>query len=411
MDVLTVIYLIYSFVSFYFLVLFSMIYFPNRKNIYKVPDITKIYSLSVVVPCYNEEKNIRETVDSLFRSDYPGLKKVIIVDDCSTDSSWKIIQEIAKENKKVLAVKTPHNTGKASGSKNYGARFANTDLIGFTDGDSFPEPEAISKMIGFFDNKVVGGVTSMVLVKNRDNLLMKFQTIEYKMIAFSRKLLGFVDSIYVTPGPLAIYRKKVFDEVKGFDERNLTEDIEITWAIVKKGYKIEMAFPARVYSVVPTKVKQWIKQRIRWNIGGIQTANKYKKYFGSVKVGMLGKFILPYFIFNWFLGLIGIGVLIYRIVRALIIKYFSVSYSVKAQAAILTFKDISLVPNILFFFGVVSLLFNFFLVTVALSHSRKERYKTPSVFNVSIYFFFYLLTYPIILLTSFYKFFRGKHSW
>jgi len=195
-----------------------------------------------VVPCYNGEESIAKTIQALLDSDYKNLKKIIVVDDCSTDNSYEIIKKFAEKYSKVLAVKTPKNTGKAGGAKNYGAKFVNTDLIGFTDADSYPQESAIRKMIGFFDNEKTGAVTSMVLVKKREKLIEKLQAIEYKIIAFTRRLLGFVDAIYVTPGPLSIYRKSVFEEVGGFDEKNLTEDIEITWHLILKKYKLKCLF-------------------------------------------------------------------------------------------------------------------------------------------------------------------------
>ena len=83
-------------------------------------------------------------------------------------------------------------------------------------------------MVGYFNDRKTGAVTSRVLVANNVNKLSKIQAIEYKVIAFTRKLLGFLESIYVTNGPLSIYRKEAFDDVNGFDEKNLTEDIVIT---------------------------------------------------------------------------------------------------------------------------------------------------------------------------------------
>jgi cellulose synthase/poly-beta-1,6-N-acetylglucosamine synthase-like glycosyltransferase len=375
------------------------------------PKPKRIYSLSMIVPCYNEEKDIGGTIECLLASTYKGLKKIIVVDDCSTDGSWKAIQNYAKKYKRVMGVQTPKNTGNAAGSKQYGSQFAKTEIMGFTDSDSYPEKQAISRMVGFFNNEKVGAVTSSVYVKKRKTFLEKVQTIEYKMISFTRRLLGFVEAIYVTPGPLAVYRRKAFDDVGGFDLKNMTEDIEITWAVVKAGYKVEMAFAARVYSVVPFRVKAWIKQRIRWNIGGIQTIWKYKKHFGSAKVGMLGKFILPFFIFNWCIGLFGIAILAYRILRTLIIRYLSTTYSIQHQTAILTMSDINLTPSILFFFGIATLIMSIFFLIVALSRSKEETHKNPNLISVAFYFIFYVLAYPIILITSVYKFIRGKYSW
>jgi len=411
MDLLTVIYLIYSFISFYFLFFFMMIYLPNRKQLLSAPLITKNYDLTMVVSCYNEEKSIGDVIECLVNSDYKNIKKIIVVDDCSKDNSWDVIKKYAKKYNQVIAVQTPKNTGNAAGAKNFGSKFAKTELIGFTDADSYPDKDSIPKMIGYFDDSNVGAVTSTVLVKNKNKFLEKVQAIEYKMIAFNRKLLGFVEGIYVTPGPLAIYRKSAFDKVNAFDTKNLTEDIEITWHLVAAGYIVKMSSLARVYTIPPNKVKVWLKQRIRWNIGGIQTINKYKKYFGTNKAGMLGQFILPFFIFNWVLGLFGIGVLFYRVSRTLFIRYLTTTYSIQSQVSVLTFSDINLTASVLIFFGIATIIMTLFLMGVALINYREDTLKKDRLINVLFYEFFYLLTYPIILLTSFFKFFTGKTSW
>lgn len=409
MDFFTGIYFFYSFVAFYFLFLFILIYIQNKKHFLETPKITRQYSLSIVVPCYNEQDTIGDTIKTLLESDYKGLKKIIVVDDCSTDNSYEIIKRYAKANKKVMALRTPKNTGKASGSKNYGAKFVKTELIGFTDADSYIEKHAISNMIGFFDNKKVGAVTSSILVKKRDKLIEKLQSIEYKVIKFSRKLLEFIDAIYVTPGPLAIYKKSAFDDVGGFDESNLTEDIEITWHLQSKGYLIKMAIPARSYTIAPDNTKDWVKQRIRWNVGGLQTIDKYKNHI--LKRGMLGNFILPFFVFSWLLGIFGLGIFGYRIIRRIVLQYLSTSYSVQAQAAILTLREINLTPNVLVFFGLGIFFLSLFFTLFALANMKEKDFKRHGVFSVLAYLLFYLMAYPIILITSVYRFLRGKKSW
>ncbi len=409
MEWLTVVYLIYTFIAFYFLCLFILTYLQNYKEIYETIKPKKNYSLSIVVPCYNESKNIRKNIEALLSSNYPGLKKIIVVDDCSTDNSYDVIESYAKKYPRVMVLQTPKNTGRAAGSKNYGVRFVKTELIGFSDADSFPRKDAISKMVGFFNDEKVGGVTSRVLVGNRKNTLSKIQSIEYKIISFTRKLLGFLDSIYVTNGPLSIYRKKAFDEVGGFDMKNLTEDIEITWNLVSKGWKIEMAIPSKVYSTVPEKFRGWFKQRIRWNVGGIQTIKKYHKKF--FRCGMLGLFILPFFVLSWLLGIIGLFFLTYRLSRYLIVKYLVAKYSVAANVAILRFEDINLNPSILFLFGLLLFSLGFIFTLLALAHSKEKDYEKTKIHDMFIYSLFYLLMYPPLLIISFYKYLKKEDKW
>jgi poly-beta-1,6-N-acetyl-D-glucosamine synthase len=411
MDFLTKVFLVYSFIAFYFLFLFVLIYFQNRKEIQGVPEITKKYGISIVITCYNEGATIGKAIENLVKNGYPELKKIIVVDDCSKDDSYKIIKKYEKKYPGLVqAVQTPKGTGCAAGAKNYGSKFVKTELIGFTDGDSFPEKGAIEKTIGFFDDKNVGAVTSTVLVQNRNNLLLRLQAIEYIVIKFTRKLLEFIGSIYVTPGPLAIYRRSAFEKIGRFDSKNLTEDIEITWRLMYHGYDVKMSVPSKVYSVAPHTFRGWFRQRVRWNKGGVQTIIKYGKTF--FKKGMLGAFVLPFFVFSWFLGVFGLSVLLYRLFKAFVVRYFLTSYSVQAQAAILSLKDFSLTPSILIYLGLVlfSLSLTFSIIAL-LSIREQKKFKRPSVFVFLVYEFFYLLTYPVILVVSAWELIRGRKTW
>lgn len=410
-ETLTVIYLVYSFIAFYSLFLFALIYIQNKKLIFYCPKPDRDYSLSMVIPCYNGEEGIGGTIQGVVDAGYKNLKKIVVVDDCSTDNSYKIMKEYEKKYPGLVqVVQTPKNTGKAAGAKNYGAKFVDTELIGFTDDDSFIEEGSIDKMVGFFNEEKVGSVTSSVLVHNRNNFIEKLQSIEYKVIKFSRKLLEFIDSIYVTPGPLGIFRKSAFDKIGGFDENNLTEDIEITWHLQAEGYKVKMAVPARSYSVAPSTISAWVKQRNRWNIGGLQTIGKYKKDW--FRKGMLGNFILPFFVSSWVIGLFGLGVLVYRFGTGLITNFLSAKYSVEAQTAVLRFSDINLTPNVLVFLGIIAFFFSLWFTIVALMNmSEDKNRKRENLFTVGFYMIFYLLAYPIILIISGYKFLRGQRKW
>lgn len=409
MEFITVIYFFYMFIAFYFLFLFMLIYFQNKHYFFYCPKPNKDYSLSIVIPCYNEGKTIEATVKSVLDAGYKNLKKIIVVDDCSKDDSYKIIKSLEKKYPKVKAVQTPKNTGCAAGSKNYGAKFVDTELIGFTDGDSFIEKGAIDKVVGFFNDKQIGSVTCSVLVENRNNFVERVQSVEYKVIKFSRKLLEFIDSIYVTPGPLGIFRKSAFDKIGGFDEKNLTEDIEITWHLQAAGYKVKMAVPARAYTIAPSTIKTWFKQRNRWNIGGLQTIAKYNKDW--FRKGMLGNFILPFFVFSWVIGFFGLGILAYRIIRTSIIRIFSTTYSIETQTALVKFQDISLMPNILVFFGLTIFFLSLWFTFLALINMKEEKNKRENFFVVAFYMLFYVLVYPIILISSGYKFLRGYRKW
>lgn len=406
-DILTIVYLVYMFISFYFLVFFILTFFRNRKEMFGYPKAMRAYSVSFLIPAYNEEESIQRTVETILSSDYPHIAEVIVVNDGSSDNTKKIVSELEKKYPKVKLFNKP-NSGKAD-SLNQGIKIAKGELIAVVDADSYPSKDALSKMTGFFDEAEVGVVTTRIFVDNPKNFIQRLQAIEYKVIAFSRKLLGFVDAIYVTPGPLALYRKSALEKIHGFDIKNLTEDIEITWHLIAEGYKVRMSFLPFSASSAPDKFKQWFKQRLRWNVGGFQTILKYKTAF--FKKGMLGYFILPFFIFSLLLGVTGLSIFLYRIFRKFFISYLSTKYTIQAEVALIRLQDINLHPSILHFFGITLFILGMIFIFLSLRVANIHLGEKESFFSVLFYSVIYITIYPIILIVSLYKFIIKDMSW
>ncbi|MFC1682069.1 glycosyltransferase [Nanoarchaeota archaeon] len=408
MEFLPIIYLGYMFVSIYFLSLFLFLYFRNKKNIFSYPEAKRKYSVSIVVPAWNEEATIKTTVEEILKSDYPGLKEVIVVDDGSTDNTLKIARTLEKKYKKVK-VYTKINEGSKAGPLNFALKKVKSEIFGVVDADSYPREDAIRKMVGFFDDSKVGAVTCVFVPRNKNKFIEKIQSIEYNVIAFTRKLLDYVDAIYVTPGPLALYRKSALDKIGGFDTKNMTEDIEATWHLAYEGYQRRMCLSTKATTTVPIKFKQWYRQRRRWNIGGLQCINKYKKYF--LKKGMLGAFILPFFILQLFLGLIGLSIFFYLITTRFISNFLYTKYSVSVGTPLITMNDLSITPSFLNYLG-VTLFFAGVIFTIMVLYILKEEVLAKrNIFNLFFYFLFYLSIYPFIMISALYRFFRGGAKW
>jgi len=406
-DTLIIIYLIYMFLALYFIFLFVLIFLQNRKQMFFVPEIKKEYTVSVLIPAYNEEDSIKETVETVLKSDYKKIIEVIIINDGSSDNTLKIVRQLEKKYPKVW-VFDKKNSGKAD-SLNQAIKIAKGELIAVVDADSYPDINAVSSMVGFFDEKNIGAATTRILVKQKNNFLRKMQAVEYKVIAFTRMLLGFIDAIYVTPGPMAIYRKSALHRIGGFDKKNMTEDIEATWHLIHAGYNIRMSFVAKSTTVAPETLKKWFKQRIRWNIGGYQCLLKYKDSW--FKKGMLGFFIIPFFSISLVLGVFGLGVLFYRVIREIFSYYLSTSYSLASQTALLTMQDINLNPTILNFLGVILFITGLAFVYLALKYVNARTREKESFFSVVFYSLVYIILRPIVLIWSLIKMARGNYSW
>ena len=93
----------------------------------------KYPKISVVVPIYNVESYLEKSLDSILNQDYPNLE-IILIDDCSKDSSYSIAKKYQKKDKRIVLLQNPKNRG-LSFTRNRGIEVATGDYIGFIDSD------------------------------------------------------------------------------------------------------------------------------------------------------------------------------------------------------------------------------------------------------------------------------------
>ena len=264
-------------------------YMSDRKKEKLLFKDSELPFVSVIIPAYNEEKSISRTIDSILKSDYPIHKfEILVVDDGSKDNTLRIAKKFENEMLKVFHKK---NGGKAS-ALNYGIKKSNGKIIFSMDADTFVEPETMKKMVRYFKNENVMSVTPAMLIHKPKSILQRIQHAEYMLGLFLRKAFASLNSIYITPGAFSAYRKSFFDKYGGYDEGNITEDLEMSLRIQYKGYAIENCAEAPVYTIAPNKFKPLLIQRRRWYYGLIKNLLKYKSVL-SKKYGDLGIFVLP----------------------------------------------------------------------------------------------------------------------
>lgn len=403
--IVDILYIFFAAITTYFTLIFLLLYKKNKSQLRFTPKLYKLPSISLIVPAYNEQDTIAGTLRSLNKLDYPKDKlEIIVVDDGSEDDTY----EIAKKFKNVR-VFHKENGGKAR-ALNFGLGKAKGEIVACVDSDSHPLPDALLKSIPFFNEESVAAVTTSIFATRPKNLIEALQWLEYSMIVWSRKLLEFLDAVYVTPGPLSLYRKSVLIKVGGFDTKNMTEDIEIAWRLLSRGYKIKMATEAKTYTSIPTKLKSWWRQRIRWNIGGIQTALKYKYTFFKGNYGILSSFVWPFFSLSYILSFVGLGLFSY-----IIMKYILNQFSFVVQASATGVNPLKhwqfwLVPDIFTIFGIVVFILSIIWVKASLSLTR-EKSKPKNPFKYLVYLTLYITIFPINLADSVWRYLRKNFKW
>jgi cellulose synthase/poly-beta-1,6-N-acetylglucosamine synthase-like glycosyltransferase len=265
--------------------------------------------VSIIVPAYNEEVNAVSSLHNLLKCDYPDFE-IIFVDDGSKDNTYEIVKA-AFENNPLVKVLTKPNGGKATALQ-YGIMQSNAAYVVCIDADTKLAPDAVSKLMRNFLNPLrksgrdVGAVAGSVIVGNELNLLTKWQSIEYITSQnFDRKGFAYVNAITVIPGAIGAFKKEALLKAGGFTADTLAEDCDITMRIIKAGYIVANEPKAYAFTEVPEHLKQFLKQRVRWSFGVMQTFWKHKdmlfnsknKFLGWVALPdmLLFKYIIPFF--------------------------------------------------------------------------------------------------------------------
>lgn len=283
-----------SFLSIYVQIFLLITFIERRKEIkYRQGpiDLKEYPSVTVVVPCWNEEKTIGGTIESLLALDYPSDKvNIILVDDGSTDNTWHVMQHYA--NHPQITAYQKENGGKHT-AMNLGISKTTSPFIGCLDADSFVDAQALKRIMTYFENPQVMAVSPAIIVTKPKNIIQRIQKIEYNWAIYTKKMLGLNDAIHVAPGPFSIFRTDVFAKIGNFRKAHNTEDMEIAYRMQANHMKIEHANDAFVYTVTPNTVKKLYKQRLRWIYGFIQNTIDYRKLLFKKEFGNFAFFTLP----------------------------------------------------------------------------------------------------------------------
>lgn len=278
--------LLFLFIIFIFSASVSAIFIKRRYEDYE-PNV------SIIVPCYNEEKTIARCLNAITFLDYPKEKtEIIVVDDGSTDSTPIILEEFRKRFRNFKIIKGNHE-GKAH-SLNLALTKAAYDIIFTVDADTFVDKNSLKKLVRPFSNMQVGATNGSWIVADNSPINL-FQKVEFHYNNLVRKSFSrlFNNGIWFF-GAFACYRKSVLRKINGF-QKTLTEDMDIALRIYSAGYRTINVHDALGKTLLHGDFKNFYEQRTRWWLGGLQ-ALKHNKSLFSLKsnISILFLFISQY---------------------------------------------------------------------------------------------------------------------
>lgn len=296
--------------------------------------------VTIIVPAYNEEVTVADTVRSLLMMDY-RLYEIVVVDDGSSDKTTQVLIDTFQ----LLKVERPINrqipcqresgiyegvvngisitlVQKKNGGKadalNMGINMANFPYFICMDADSVLQRDSLRNIVRPIleeDNIIaVGGLVriSNCAVLNQGELveyhmpwnpIVGMQILEYdRSFMASRILMDKYNGNLIISGAFGLFHKETVCNVGGYDASTMGEDMELVvklhafCRINKIPYGIRYAPDAICWSQCPSSIGDLRKQRRRWYLGLFQCLLKHRKMFFSAEFGMVGNISFLYYL-------------------------------------------------------------------------------------------------------------------
>ncbi len=247
--------------------------------------------VSVLIPCFNEEKVIVASINRILASRWSGLQ-VIVLDDGSKDSTSQVVHRAFGEEPRVTLLSF-ENGGKAR-ALNRGLEHATGEIIVALDADTLFPAETIAMLARWFEDPRVGAVAGNAIVGNRVNLITRWQALEYVTAQnLERRALAALGAVTVVPGAVGAWRKSALLALGGYPPDTLAEDQDLTLAVQRAGWRVEFDPEARAYTEAPDTVAGLLKQRFRWSFGTLQCLWKHRDGLFNPSRPILGFVALP----------------------------------------------------------------------------------------------------------------------
>lgn len=240
------------------------------------PELALYPKVALVVPCFNEEDNVEETVLNLLAHDYPDFE-VIAINDCSRDRTGAILDRLAREHPRLRVLHHSVNQGKAV-ALTTAARLTDAQFLLGIDGDALLDHLAARWMVWhFLLNPRQGAITGNPRLRNRASLLGRIQVGEFSsIVGIIKRAQMTYGRLFSVSGVCTMFRRQALIEVGYWSSETLTEDIDISWKLQLWRWDVDFEPAATCWILMPETLKGLWSQRLRWATGGAQAILKYR---------------------------------------------------------------------------------------------------------------------------------------
>jgi 1,2-diacylglycerol 3-beta-glucosyltransferase len=231
-------------------------------------------SVDIFIAAHNEETVIEETLDNILAINYENYK-VYVLDDRSSDATAQKVEDYIKQknlSEKLFLMRRNNADfpGKAA-ALNDGLKISQGDLVLVFDADAKVNPDCLKLSVPYFDSAKVGALQFQKRIKNVEyNALTLCQDLEFAFDTYIQLGRDSANGFVELRGSGQIISRACLYDIGGWDERSLTEDLEMSIRISGKGWKIRFAPEVEVYEEAVITPGALLKQRRRWSEGSLR---------------------------------------------------------------------------------------------------------------------------------------------
>lgn len=278
---------LFLFKSVFFI--YNLFLYFKYKPITSVSD-AELPTLTVIVPAYNEGKQVWATLMSLAKSEYPEAKlQLLAIDDGSKDDTWYWMKEAKKVlGDRVAIYQQPKNMGKRHALYR-GFNLGTGEVFVTVDSDSVVNTDTLRNLVSpFVVNEKCGAVAGNIQVlNNSEAVLPKMLNVSFVLsFEFRRSAESTLNTVLCTPGALAAYRSTaVFACLPEWINQkfmgqasDIGEDRAMTNMILKQGFHVLFQRNAVAFTNVPEQYKGLYKMFIRWGRSNVRENIVMAKY-------------------------------------------------------------------------------------------------------------------------------------
>jgi cellulose synthase/poly-beta-1,6-N-acetylglucosamine synthase-like glycosyltransferase len=221
--------------------------------------------LTAIVPAYNEEGTVAETVGSL-REQTVAPAEIVVVDDCSTDATAEVARAAG-----ATVISPPANTGSKAGAQMFALKEVGTELVMAVDADTVLDRNAIEELMPALDDRDVAATCGFVLPQRVRTIWERGRYVEYMMaFSFFKRIQDHFGKPLISSGCFSVYRSEELRAAGGWSTRTMAEDMDLTWTLYRAGRKVRFVPAAVSYPIEPHNFEFMGKQLRRWSHGFVQ---------------------------------------------------------------------------------------------------------------------------------------------